>query len=792
MVASTTKMLLIKDVHSINLTGQQRETVAATISCSHSFRIDFINVVNVSISNIVVQSCAIRSTFEKSLNSTLFFVQAKNIVIVNTTIVNGGITVMDSKRGSSFLLNNSKILSTVTRLYFYYDSVAHYSTTCIVTDKVFIFNSNTSVSAHGNAPIEYCIEFHINNVTVEHDTEIAFSFNTIHKVIFTNITVHNNSGDSSIIYVRSNFTEFKGLNVFSHNNKDGSGVDIGRGSLKIHPSSSIKFLNNKLNAGTLFYAEIRSQMTVGRVEADRVTIVFKNNEIRFGGIFVLETYVMYTPESVINITNTVINLENNTSTHISDNYYPVTMMLKNMRRIEFKECNASFINNSSPLSGALVIANSEVKVSKFIANFEYNIGSNGGAISFYEHSFFYCSDLCQLNLYHNKASERGGAIFVEDTDYINSYTRVIIGLPFQKPSFKPTDEQIILDFANNSAELAGNDMYGGWIDASDYVTVIGSHFHGDLSAIASNPTRICVCVNFYPKCSEIELEVELFPGESFTIEAVAVGQRMGVVPSIVIAEFGDHEGSLGEGQDVQRVGKLCTSLQFTVYSEKQLRTLNIRAQDIGTPNLDTSLKYFLYYKYHVLFEQLSVTILLKKCPLGFYFSTLLQCKCFQSIENHVGVSCDLQTYRITRSRNKWLSAVFEHNDTQEHGVIIHDNCPYDYCQSKEVFHLENRDDQCAFNRSGVLCGACKTNLSQVFGSSRCKKCPTYMVIVVFLSSILIGIVLIFFLITLNLTVSTGTINGFLFYANVIKASQTALFPPEMNGSFLSTLILLLG
>lgn len=44
--------------------------------------------------------------------------------------------------------------------------------------------------------------------------------------------------------------------MFSHNNEDGCGVNIGRGTLKIHdPGGSIKFLNNKLNAGTLFYAE---------------------------------------------------------------------------------------------------------------------------------------------------------------------------------------------------------------------------------------------------------------------------------------------------------------------------------------------------------------------------------------------------------------------------------------------------------------------------------------------------------------------------------------------------------
>ena len=793
LIDSTKHTLQIKDVHSISLCGHPRETLSATISCIHNFRIDFINVVNISISNIVVQSCAVLSEFKKNiLNSTLLFVQAKNITIVNTIIVNGGITIIESKRGSVFHLINSKILSTLTRLFFYYDSVKHYSNVgCTVTDKVLIYDSNTSVHASGNAPIEYCIEFYIYNVTVEHNTEIAFSMNTVHKVVFTNITVHNNSGHSSILYVRSSITEFKGLNVFSHNNKAGSGVDIGHGSLKIHPSGSIKFLNNKLNAGTLFYVEIRRQMIVGRSDGGKVTMIFTNNEVQLGGIFVLETYVVYTPESVVNITNAEINLENNTSTYVSDNYYPVIMMLKNLRRIEFKDCNTSFVNNSSPLSGALTIANSEVKVSKFIANFEYNIGSDGGAIALYEHSFFYCSDFCQLKLYHNKASKLGGAIFVEDTDYINSYTRVIVGLPFQKPSFLPTDEKIILDFVNNSAELAGNDVYGGWIDASDYVTVTGNHLHDDLSAIASNPTRICMCENFYPKCSEIKLEMGLFPGESFKIEAVAVGQRMGVVPSIVIAEFGDNEGNLGEGQNVQRVGKLCTSLQFTVYSAKETKTLNIRAQDIGTPNLDTSLKYFLYYKYHILFEQLSVTILLKKCPLGFYFSTLLQCECFQSIEDHIGVSCDLQTYRVKRSKNKWLSAVFEHNDTQEHGVIIHDHCPYDYCQSKEdslAFHLESQDDQCAFNRSGVLCGECKMNFSQVLGSSRCRRCPMYMVIVVFLGGILAGLLLVIFLMTLNLTVSIGTINGFLFYANVIKASQTALFPPEMNGSFLNTFI----
>ena len=42
--------------------------------------------------------------------------------------------------------------------------------------------------------------------------------------------------------------------------------------------------------------------------------------------------------------------------------------------------------------------------------------------------------------------------------------------------------------------------------------------------------------------------------------------------------------------------------------------------------------------------------------------------------------------------------------------------------------------------------------------------------------------------SLNLTVSTGTLNGLIFYANIIRASQAVFFPPEIGSSFLSIFI----
>ena len=56
---------------------------------------------------------------------------------------------------------------------------------------------------------------------------------------------------------------------------------------------------------------------------------------------------------------------------------------------------------------------------------------------------------------------------------------------------------------------------------------------------------------------------------------IAVGQRMGIVPSVVTAEFSDGEGSLGEGQNIQGAGRECIALKFVIFSKKKSKTLNL-------------------------------------------------------------------------------------------------------------------------------------------------------------------------------------------------------------------------
>ena len=105
------------------------------------------------------------------------------------------------------------------------------------------------------------------------------------------------------------------------------------------------------------------------------------------------------------------------------------------------------------------------------------------------------------------------------------------------------------------------------------------------------------------------------------------------------------------------------------------------------------------------------------------------------------------------------------------------NCPFDYCKPYDIHvNLEYPDSQCAFNRTGTLCGSFEPGLSLMLGSSLCCQCSDKYVALI-IPFVISGFVLIFFIKVLNLTVSQGTINGLIFFANVVWANQDIFFPP---------------
>ena len=164
------------------------------------------------------------------------------------------------------------------------------------------------------------------------------------------------------------------------------------------------------------------------------------------------------------------------------------------------------------------------------------------------------------------------------------------------------------------------------------------------------------------------------------------------------------------------------------------------------------------------YEAFYVTLL--PCPVGFTLQNGI-CNCGPLLPPDID-TCYIEQSVIRRPVTRWITAHVQSNDTK----YLIGNCPMDYClpYSSNVL-LTNPDTQCQFNRIGVLCSQCQHPLSMVFGSSRCMKCTNLHILIAILI-ILAGILLVTLMYLLNLTVTNGTINGIIFYANIISINDS--------------------
>ena len=322
------------------------------------------------------------------------------------------------------------------------------------------------------------------------------------------------------------------------------------------------------------------------------------------------------------------------------------------------------------------------------------------------------------------------------------------------------------------------------------------HFEGkSLSSVTSDPKRICLCDNLgIPQCAQKEYIYQnlssYYPGEKFTISAVVVGNDFGTVPGIVhskltwISSANSIKAEYLHVQEIKNTEQ-CNSLIFSIQShmtntnhELQLFIKeNVEQDELLSNNIVIYSKFELI-RNDLLSQNVHINFTLLDCPTGFNLTSTppYVCNCHQNLfENDVRV-CVISNHTgwIYRSGTIWVSDSFTENLSKS--FVVHQHCPYHYCKPENIsVDLKNPDIQCAFNHSGVLCGGCQGNLSLALGSSRCLPCSNdYLsLLVVFIFA---GVALVVFIKILDLTVAKGTINGLIFYANVVWANKTILFP----------------
>ena len=254
--------------------------------------------------------------------------------------------------------------------------------------------------------------------------------------------------------------------------------------------------------------------------------------------------------------------------------------------------------------------------------------------------------------------------------------------------------------------------------------------------------------------------------------------------------FKTKEG-LGKGQDIQYMNNTCTELQFSFSSPYDSEELIMQAEGPCESSPLSKRRLQMHFT------------LCDSCPIGFekYITedTICECICNSQLTPFITI-CNITTEKLQRKGSFWISYVYGNNNSTG-GYLIYPRCPYDYCHpptSTVEVNLnipDGVDAQCAYGHSGILCGTCSGNLRLSLGTSHCIPCSTNWHLLIILAAFIAGIALVTILCAFNLTVTVGTLNGILFYANIVAANKATFLPfsrPNFATIFISWLNLDIG
>ena len=326
----------------------------------------------------------------------------------------------------------------------------------------------------------------------------------------------------------------------------------------------------------------------------------------------------------------------------------------------------------------------------------------------------------------------------------------------------------------------------------------------NLSLISSDPSRVCFCnENKLPDCMTLSSSRthSLYPGQNIYISTVTVGQGFGTVAGSVYAQYlnrspTDNLLELYQSQKIKTVTQYeCSLLKYTIYSPNNVSELTLvlttqeivvsiaNIQGFFSENTAALLQQFyptsrnkpMLYPNAVIYTTISVL----SCPVGFMLTTEppFKCDCNQLLQQMPGVHCNIHSQTFGRSGLVWVGMIQGDNGTN--GTLAASKyCPLNYCNRKDNnVTLAKPDSQCNYNHSGILCGACQPDLSLILGSERCLPCSNKY-IAFLIPFTLAGPVFVGLIKHLDLTVSQGTMNGLIFYANIIQVNQHIFLPPR--------------
>ena len=484
-------------------------------------------------------------------------------------------------------------------------------------------------------------------------------------------------------------------------------------------------------------------------------IKIDSTEISHNQVFLCVLHILSTayqrPQLYASLVNVIVN--NNSLTDQGNSLYrPSAVRAFSVNTLTLN--NVTITNNN--MTGLWVFETAIVVNRNSTTVFHNNTGIDvGGGLIMIDDSYLVFEDHSIINFTKNSA-EKGGAIYVENNGLSKSACFYQISDYMHPKSSK-------VYFSDNQASKAGTVLFGGKVhcDLFNIPMVSGREIFEKIfdysaqtgpSVISSEPTRVCFCDdNNTINCSQTQLTMTAYPGEHINIYVVTVGLKNGVAPATL--QIQPLLDKTINKEELHNTGAMeCSTIQFTaLYKHYSLKVYNMD-------------------------ENKLLNMSFSNCPLGFNVSRKTKaCDCEETLkQTAANISCDAATSTITRKRSIWIGNISD--------CVIHSYCPFDYCNTAQVnFSLTDPDPQCALNRTGILCGRCQDGLTLALGSNDCIQCHGFSYLALIFPFAAAGFGLVALLMVLNLTVSIGTINGLIFYASIVKISEsTSIFFP--NGS----------
>ena len=408
-------------------------------------------------------------------------------------------------------------------------------------------------------------------------------------------------------------------------------------------------------------------------------------------------------------------------------------------------------------------------------HFANNFSPDFGGAFFMHGSVIHLTAPVTMVFENNTAALSGGVLYSDNTFSALSYQPCFF--QFNDTAGTLDDPNIHIFFNNNDAHESGRILYGSLYECTldrsliphyDFTSPLLilaavstiTESDSNITDLAADPKRVCRCTSESsyqcPSPQSTPVSITVYPGQEVTLSIVSLDEYNGATPAIVFALSGSKI------MTVFRTINRCSDYTISATVNQNITLLTQEA--------------FVGYQ-----NPFPLSVEMLPCPLGFTLDPGTQACVCSSVLQQNGAVCSIINQTIQKPANSWVGIVA--NNT----VAIGTFCLVENCnQGSTSVNLSSKisvDMQCINNHGGILCGGCQEGLSVILGSASCRKCTNNYYLFLLVIFALMGVSLVGLLFLLNLTVSIGTVNGIIFYANIINSNSDAIFPNGGTNGF---------